>query len=300
MASGAKPLHQAPRRESLRGFKTGVCVIPQQEAGAKCSSEIYRCWAASQPSGQEDTTWDIATPTTPSPLLPPCQRWKALPQPLHKEKPTANSFTLSPRQEWWLRTKLFVPDVLLQLSIALLPALFNHLPSKAAFSQSQYLKQRTRLCYPRHAAWHSQGGIHPAWRQPQHAALKKRTLWDGWGTTTLHRDNIPPATRTWYLSTSYSLALFLCVHKILVLIHSPGVALQWGCFFQCLITRRGDHSVSCGCSALHSFLPKTWAILSYRSCWQGQQAGSEMKDFWVLPTAYSVLNQNRKYCIRLE
>ena len=67
---------------------------------------------------------------------------------------------------------------------------------------------------------------------------------------------------------------------------------------------RGDHSASCGCSAAHallpSFLPKTSATLSSRTCWQGERASSEIKGFWVLPPAYSVLNQKKKkYCFKL-
>lgn len=119
----------------------------------------------------------LQPPTAPSPPLPPCQKMKSpSPNPSTKKSPAANSFTLSPRQKWWLRTELFVPELLLQLSRAQLPAIFNHLPPKAAFSQPKCLKQRTRLCYPRHAAQRSQRGIHPGWRQPQCAALKKGTL----------------------------------------------------------------------------------------------------------------------------
>lgn len=116
-------------------------------------------------------------PTAPSILLPPCQKMKSpFPSPSTKKSHTANSFTLSPRQKWWLRTKLFVPELLLPPSRAQLPAIFNRVPSKTAFSQPECLKQRTRLCYPRHAAQRGQWGIHPGRRRPQRAALKKGTL----------------------------------------------------------------------------------------------------------------------------
>lgn len=166
------------RKESCRCFKT-----------SRCMSLLSRKWGPNAadkstvtglyPSLRDRRTQreTLQPPTAPSLLLPPCQKIKSpSPNPSTKTSPTANSFTRSPRQKWWLRTDLFVPERLLQLSRAQLPTIFNHPPSQAAFSQPECLKGGRRLCYPWHAAQHSQHGIHPGWRRPQCAALKKGTL----------------------------------------------------------------------------------------------------------------------------
>lgn len=76
-------------REPRRCFKTSTYVsFLSRRSGAKCSREIWSDWAVSQPTGQEDTTWDIATSygSLPTPASLP-KNEKPFPQPLHKEKP---------------------------------------------------------------------------------------------------------------------------------------------------------------------------------------------------------------------
>lgn len=181
------------------------------------------------------------------------------PNPSTKKRPTANSFTLSPRQKWWLRTELFVPELLLQLSRAQLPAIFYHLPSKTAFSQHTRLKQHIRLCHPRHTVQRSHQGdspwleatsvCNPKERDPCYTALERLQ------GQPLPTGLIYPRQQGPHVSLHLIPSPVLpCEYFVFTEYCSSAMGLLFPMSHYC----RGDHSVSCGCSAastlLHSFL----------------------------------------------
>lgn len=152
-----------------------------------------------------------------------------------------------------------MPELLLQLSRAQLPAIFYHLPSKTAFSQPTRLKQHTRLCHPRHTVQHSHqrdsprldatSACSPNERDPCYSALERL-------------QGQPLHTGPIYSRQQGPDVLFHLIpspvppweHSVFTKYCSSAMGLLFPMSHYC----RGDHSASCGCSAasalLHSLL----------------------------------------------
>lgn len=166
---------------------------------------------------------------------PYTKKWTALP-PTTLQNALGQKASPSLPDRWLRMSCLWT---LLQLSRAQLPATLHHLPSIAAFSQGECWIQHMRLL-SRHTAPAQPRRIHTAWRQPREGHLTPSALERPQeqplhtGTTYLQQE------RTWYISSVYSRIYSslwaFCIHKIVFLTLSPRASLQWGCFFQCLIT----------------------------------------------------------------
>lgn len=120
---------------------------------------------------------------------------------------------------------------LLQLSRAE-PATLHHLPPTSAFSQG--------VLEPTHKAVTQAQCPSTAKEVTLKGTPDSQCSGEATGTPLHTGTTYSQQEKTSCLSPAYSLICSslwaFCVHKIVLLTHSPRASLQWGCFFQCLIT----------------------------------------------------------------